>query len=271
MTRIIRLPDGFQPESAVTAGHFAYLGSLANGTIYRVDLRDGSGRVELPGDGTPAGGMKLDGAGRLFIAGGFSGTARVVELASGKLLMSHSLAEQPSLVADVLVGGSAAWFTDAFRPCIYEISLGTGRARAVDLHGDLTYGEGFNVLGIERTPDGKGVLIGHCDTGQLFLVDTKTGATRHVPVSAGDLTGVDGLALSGTRLIAALGGKNAVAVVELQPDGSAGEMVERIEHDGFDVPTAAFEVDGGLFVVNSKLDGSEHTTATAYSCLLLPR
>lgn len=272
------LPDGFQPESAVIAGQFAYLGSLGDGTIYRIDTRDGSGRVELAGQGTPAGGMKLDDSGRLFVAGGFSGTARVLDFGSGDVLATYSLASPPSLVADVIVGDSCAWFTDAFRPVLYQISFGTGGelpapqdVHRVDLHGDIAYGQGFNVLGIERTPDGEGVLIGHCDAGLLFRVDTETGATQHVPIQGGDLSGVDGLALNGTTLIAALGGRNAVAIVELKPDGHAGEIVERIEHDGFDVPTAAFAVDGGLFVVNSKLDGREHTATTPYSCLYLSR
>src|SRR5262249_6141571 len=110
----------------------------------------------------------------------------------------------------------------------------------------------------------------HCDAGQLFLADPRTGATTHVPIDGGDLTGVDGLALKGTTLIAALGGKNAIAIVELQPDGSAGQIVDRIENEHFDIPTAAVPVDGGLLVVNSKLDGRDHGPATPYTCVLVP-
>ena len=40
----INLPDGFRPEGiAIGRRPFAYLGSLANGDIYRANLRTGEG------------------------------------------------------------------------------------------------------------------------------------------------------------------------------------------------------------------------------------
>ena len=50
----IDLPDGFQPEGiAVGPGATAWLGSLADGDIYRVSLRTGEGAVAFEGPGTP--------------------------------------------------------------------------------------------------------------------------------------------------------------------------------------------------------------------------
>ena len=42
------------------------------------------------------------------------------------------------------------------------------------LTGDLVFQDGFNVNGIERTPDGTGLLVVQTNTGLLFRVDPVT-------------------------------------------------------------------------------------------------
>src|SRR4051812_7434776 len=74
----IELPDGFQPEGiAIGRAPYAYFGSRLDGDIYRASLRTGRGKVISQGPGTPSLGLKLDGRGRLFVAGGAGGDARV--------------------------------------------------------------------------------------------------------------------------------------------------------------------------------------------------
>lgn len=85
----IQLPDGFRPEGiAIGPGPVAYFGSLADGSIYRANLLTGRGTVVSEGPGTPSVGMKTDGHGRLFIAGGAAGDARIVVTRSGDVLAS---------------------------------------------------------------------------------------------------------------------------------------------------------------------------------------
>src|SRR5947199_9508518 len=74
----IALPLGFPPEGIAIGGHFAWFGSRLDGSIYRADLRTGAGRIVSPGPGTPSLGLKLDRRGRLFVAGGTGGDARVL-------------------------------------------------------------------------------------------------------------------------------------------------------------------------------------------------
>ena len=76
----IELPVGFLPEG-ITIGRapIAYLGSRANGDIYAANLRTGALRkVNDETPGTPSVGLKIDKRGLLYVAGGPSGTARVV-------------------------------------------------------------------------------------------------------------------------------------------------------------------------------------------------
>src|SRR2546430_14195406 len=107
----IALPDGFPPEGIAIGGHFAYFGSRLDGSIYRADLRTGTGAVLSKGPGTPSLGLKIDRRGRLVVAGGARGAARVLDARTGRVLASYPLAT-PALVHDVVLTPTAASVTD---------------------------------------------------------------------------------------------------------------------------------------------------------------
>src|SRR4051812_38068033 len=79
---LLHLPDGWRPEGIATIGHTAYVGSLVDGDIYALDLRTGEGRVVSQGPGTSAVGLEAT-HGRLWVAGGPSGTGRFVDPRTG--------------------------------------------------------------------------------------------------------------------------------------------------------------------------------------------
>lgn len=100
---VIHLPNGIRPEGiTIGGGPYAYLGSIADGSVYRADLRTGQGRTIAPGPGTAAAGLKLDGRGRLFIATVGTG-ARVVDVRTGAELASYVLATEPETFANDVV------------------------------------------------------------------------------------------------------------------------------------------------------------------------
>src|SRR5690349_15277352 len=87
----INLPNGFQPEGiAIGVLPFAFFGSRATGDLFRVNLVNGQGAIFSKGPGTASLGMKLDLRGRLFVAGGTGGDARVVNAVTGDVLASFS-------------------------------------------------------------------------------------------------------------------------------------------------------------------------------------
>ena len=75
--QVIKLPTGFQPEGIeVGRGTTFYVGSVANGAIYRGNLRTGTGSILVSGaTGNSATGIEFDNHNRLWVAGGMTGTA----------------------------------------------------------------------------------------------------------------------------------------------------------------------------------------------------
>ena len=74
----IALPNGWQPEGiAIGNGTTFYVGSIPTGAIFRGDLRTGQGAPLVQGaTGRAAIGVDFD-RGRLFVAGGSTGTGFV--------------------------------------------------------------------------------------------------------------------------------------------------------------------------------------------------
>ena len=64
---------------------------------------------------------------------------------------------------DVVVTKRAAWFTDSVRQFLYKVPIGRhgrlGAAQSIPLTGDIVYRAGFNVNGIDATPNGKTLII----------------------------------------------------------------------------------------------------------------
>jgi sugar lactone lactonase YvrE len=273
----IPLPDGFGPEGiAIGATPVAYFGSTVDGSIYRADLLTGRGRIVSVGPGTPSYGLKLDRAGRLFVAGGPAGDGRVVSATTGQILASYTFTSATNFVNDVILTPDAAWFTDSLNPVLYKLPLGhhgqlpdQDDIVTVPLTGDVVFGEGFNVNGISRTPDGAALLVVQSNTGLLFRVDPATGVATTVDLGGEVLPDGDGLLLDGRTLYVVRNVSNEVAVVRLDRTGRRGTVVERRTDPRFDVPTTAARFDGRLYVVNSRFL-IDPTPTTTYSAVALP-
>jgi sugar lactone lactonase YvrE len=254
----IELPDGFQPEGISTAGTQFYVGSIPTGAVYRGNLRTGTGSVLVqPQSGRAAIGLKVD-RGRLFIAGGPTGMAFVYDARSGANVTSYQLSTGGSFINDVVVTKSAAWFTDSFKPVLYRVPLGpNGRpgassaVRTVDLRGDYVHGDGFNVNGIDATPNGKTLVIVQSGLGKLFTV-APNGIANEIELTGGGVPNGDGILLDGRTLYVVQNQLNLVAKIALAPRLGSGRVVTRIENDGFDVPTTIADHGRRLYAVNAR-------------------
>jgi sugar lactone lactonase YvrE len=254
----IELPDGFLPEGiAIGPGPTAWFGSRADGDIYEVDLLTGEGEVIAEGPGTPSIGLKSDKRGRLFVAGGPSGSGRVVDSDTGALLADYQFTTGNSFVNDVLLTPSAVWFTDSMQPQLYAVPRSPNGGLAdepvtVPLGGEWEQGEGFGANGLTLTPDGSALLVVHSSSGLLYRVDPATGDATVVDLGGVQLTNGDGMLQRGRTLYVVQNLLNHVAVLRLDRAGTTGTLVDTITSPDFDVPTTVAAFGRWLYLPNAR-------------------
>jgi sugar lactone lactonase YvrE len=259
----IELPDGFQPEGIAIAGTQFYVGSIPTGAVYRGSLRTGSGsELVEPQSGRAAIGLKVD-RGRLFVAGGPTGMAFVYDARTGANLTSYQLSTGGSFINDVVVTKRAAWFTDSLKPVLYRVPLGpSGRPGApstvqtVDLDGDYVHGAGFNVNGIDATPNGKTLVIVQSNTGKLFTV-TPGGDANEIALAGGESVPMgDGILLADRTLYVVQNRLHLVAKIALSAKLDSGRVLTRFGKPPFDldVPTTIADHGKRLYAVNARFN-----------------
>ncbi len=257
---MIPLPDGFQPEGIAT-GHGAtfYVGSLADGAIYRGDLRTGAG--ELLAAGGPdrtAVGIDVDAHERVWVAGGGTGTGSVYDGTTGELLVTHVFAAAgEAFVNDVVVTPDAAYFTDSIQSRLFVVPLGRSQDPATATAAEPLVLDvpdlGFPGLnGIETTPDGTRLVIAHTAAAALYVVDPVDGAASEVDLGGSLVPGGDGLVRTGTRLFVVQSHLNQIAAVELASDGASGAIRDVLRDPALDVPSTAALVANAIYAVNAR-------------------
>jgi sugar lactone lactonase YvrE len=261
----IRLPDGWQPEGIASGrGTSLYVGSIPTGAVWKGDARTGRGDVLVPGqEGRSAIGIKVDKRNRLFVAGGSTGKAFVYDAKTGRDLASYQLAAAgaATFVNDVAVTSKAAWFTDSSAAQLYALPLGRhgrlpaqAKVRTLPLTGDFQLGTpGPNLNGIVAADGGRVLLAVQSNTGKLFRIDPRTGATREVDLGMpAALTNGDGMLLAGRVLFVVQNRLNQIAVVKLSRSLDRGRVVATITDPDFDVPTTIAFQAGRLYAVNAR-------------------
>ena len=273
----IPLPNGWQPEGiAIGRGTTFYVGSIPTGAVYRGDLRSGKGAPLVQGAaGRAAVGVDFD-RGRLFVAGGATGKGFVYDARTGALVRELQLATGggATFVNDVVATRRAAWFTDSNRAVLYRLPLSKdGRpaaaAQAVPLTGDFVLGAGFNLNGIDATPDGKTLVTVQSSTGKLFLV-TPAGATTEIDLGGQAVQNGDGILLLGRTLYVVRNSDNQIAVVSLSRGLVSGTVTRTITDSDFDVPTTIDRLGSRLYAVNARF-GTTPTPSTPYTVVQVRR
>jgi sugar lactone lactonase YvrE len=267
----IALPTGFFPEGIVIGhGPHAYITSMANGDVYKLSLATGAGRVLTPGSGMRMGavGITLDRYGRLYVAGGPSGTAFVIDSATGRTIATYQLATEGSFVNDIVLTPEAAWVTDSLAPVLYKLPYGRRGALPsqadvvrIPLGGDITFQDGFNANGNVRTPDNKALLVVQTNTGKLYRVNPTTGIGTEVDLGDDDLAFGDGMLLEGQTLYVVQNFSNTVAVVQLDRTGRTGRITERRTDPRFDTPSTMARFGNRFYLPNARFNNPSPETA----------
>jgi outer membrane protein assembly factor BamB len=265
--QVIQLPRGFQPEGIeVGRGTTFYVGSVANGAIYRGNLRTGAGSILVPGQsGRAATGIELDRFNRLFVAGAGTGDAHVYNARTGALIRTYDFGGGDTFINDVVVTPTAAYFTDSRKAVLYVVPIGNGGAlgnfRTLPLTGDFTPAGGFNLNGIDATANGKTLIAVQSNNGKLFRIDPQTGVTRLISLGTESVPNGDGILLTGKTLYVVQNQLNRVAVIALSPDLASGRVVTRLADPDFAVPTTIDDHGRRLYAVNARFGIANPSTA----------
>jgi sugar lactone lactonase YvrE len=265
------LPDGWLPEG-ITIGSrpYAYMGSRADGAVYRTDLRTGKGEVLHEGAiGLASIGLKLDGDGLLYVAGGAGGTARIVDSRSGELLTTYRLTQDAApFINDVVLHRDRAWFTDSRDAVLHGVPRGReGKVRALELTGEWVQAPaGTNSAnGLVATPDGRGLIV--VNAGQLYNVGLRTGHATRIALEGGtDVSGGDGLVRLGRTLYVVQNRLNKITVWDLDRKATTATLTRTITDPRFDVPTTAARYGDRLYLVNARFT-SPQTPETTFNAV----
>lgn len=270
-------PEGvaFQPST----GNY-FVSSTGDGSILRGHVQDPAASSFIPGTTGPFSsiGLEVD-AGRLYVAGGMTGTVRVYDAATGAAIRTFT-SGPGGFINDLDVAKTGDVFaTDSFRPVLWRIPADAVTAAgpgALEPWLDLTttpiqYEAGFNLNGIVATPDGRYLVVSQSNTGLLFRIEVLSRRVTAIDLG-GELVPADGLQLLGHRLYAVAGG--AVVEVQLSGDLSSGRVVSRTTDPSFDSPTTNAIARGRMLVVNSQFgrlfSGQPPTLPFTVSSIELP-
>jgi len=261
---VIPLPNGFRPEGVVTGrGHTLYAGSLAAGAIYQIDLRTGEGDILVPPQqGRVAVGLGFDErTNYIYASGGPTGHAFVYDADTGTLVEGYELTgSSPTFINDVIVTRDAAYFTDSSQPALYKLPLSSGgglpdqsAVETIPLGGDYDFEAGqFNANGIDATPNGKTLVIVNSFFGTLYSVNPDTGDAALIDLGGDAVPNGDGILLSGKTLYVVQNFFNQIAVVQLDPGLTSGEVTGVITDPDFDIPTTVARFRNTLYAVHAR-------------------
>ena len=238
-----------------------YVGSSSEGHLWRIT--PGAKQAQMLQAGGAAGrqaayGMKVDAAGRLWVAG-------VVDLASASTLAvlkgpqgSHTFLNDLVLSAD-----GYAYVTDSLRPVLLRARHTGGTPGPLEPWLDLTgtplrhHPNELNLNGIVASPDGRWLLAIQLVTGQLWRIDTANRAVAEVRlegVPPGGLRNGDGLVLQGQDLYVLRNEDNEILRLALAEGWGSARAAQRITDPRLRFPTTAAATGEDLLVVNGQLN-----------------
>lgn len=257
----------FEGIGADTRRGTFYVSEVTGGEIHRGV--SGTPRMAewLGGNGTDgrytARGITVDRAGNIYIAGGPNGIGNDrpdlwVYNARGELQAALRAPGTDVFLNDVVIGADgAAYFTNSNDAQLFRVAKSGGTYKAAlwaDATGTIERLPGFNLGGIELSPDRSGLVVAQGNTGVLWRFDARTREASRVDTGGALLPNADGLLLRGSTLGVVQNFTKQLTTLKLDADGSRARVLKQQATDPQRVLTTMAQLRGQTLFVDSKFD-----------------
>jgi sugar lactone lactonase YvrE len=239
-----------------------FVGTVGTGTIYRATLRDTTLRPFItPDPADPADssvGMKVSG-GKLFVAGGATGSIYVYSIKTGMLLARFETGAGGFLNDLVVTDRGDVYVTDSFRPMLWHLTramvkAGSGTPESINVGPEIAYTAGqFNLNGIVSRLGGRELIVVNTVSKSLFRIDfnrSKTAGRTITKIDAPALGG-DGLLIDRGQLLVVTGDPAAVTVLNLSRHDSRARMARVLTDPSLRGPSTIARANDRYLVVNA--------------------
>jgi hypothetical protein len=247
-----------------------FVSITADGAIYRGTLGSDTVSPFIPGGGWRAAiGLEIR-RGKLYVAGGPTGSITVYDIASGQTLATFETGPGGFLNDLVVTRRGDVFVTDSFRPTLWHVTAaqvraGSGTPQALDISAIPFEAGEFNLNGIVAKTSRKLVVV-DSNSGALFRIDLAGDGSsiREIAQIEGALVpGGDGLLLDHGRLVVVQGDPAQLSFVDLH-DGARRASLERTQtSDKLRGPSTVDLANGLYLVVNADFDTSRRPFTVA--------
>jgi DNA-binding beta-propeller fold protein YncE len=240
-----------------------FVSITADGAIYRGTLDSDTVVPFIPGGpGRAAVGLKVK-DGKLYVAGGPTGTITVYDLATQQAVAVFQT-DAGGFLNDLVVTGSGDVFvTDSFRPTLWhvtaeQVQAGSGTPQALDVS-EIPFQVGFNLNGIVSEGSRRLVVV-QSNTGELFridLADNQSSIRAIDEIQGANVLGGDGQLLDRGRLVVVQGDPAQLSFLKLR-GGALSATLERTQtSDNLRGPSTVARAMDLYLVVNADFDTSQ--------------
>jgi sugar lactone lactonase YvrE len=208
-----------------------FVSSTGDGAIYRGTLDSATVTPFIAGGtGRAAVGIKVS-RGKLYVAGGPTGSITVYDLASKAAVATFQTGSGGFLNDLVVTRRGDVYVTDSFRPTLWHVTAdqvraGSGTPQALDVSA-VGYQSGFNLNGIVAKSAKKLVAV-QTNTGKLFRIKLASNGSAIESidqVQGVSVPGGDGMLLDNGKLIVVQGGPPAqLSFIKLHDGARRGEL-----------------------------------------------
>ena len=235
-----------------------FVSITADGAIYRGTLdSDTVAPFILGATGRAAVGLKVR-RGKLYVAGGPTGSITVYDLATKQVVATFQTGTGGFLNDLVVTGRGDVFVTDSFRPTLWHVTAaqvrsGSGAPQALDVSA-IPYEAGqFNLNGIVARGSRRLVVV-DSNSGKLFriqLAPDRSSVSAIDEITGATVPGGDGLLLDRGRLVVVQGDPAQLSFLKLRAGLRRAALVDTLTSDKLRGPSTVDRARGLYLVVNA--------------------